>query len=254
MNTAFRCRLPANGNINKIHRYFSGAETIYLLAGKAGIVLKALTPGDSCMYMLRVSSCDIYQLSVRDPNDDEDDPWKHGGIYKSISASKLINFIVPKEASKDIMLEINDDATAMEVSIMTGDTVNRSVTIDLVTPDQAYEAPSMTYANVVIKVDDFRKMCSVFAKINGDIKVAYQDRAIRISAGEHVITNGNWDTDDKTNEYIVDKTPFNRITRINIGNTKNLDAGIYVKEGYPMMFKVKLGIADFIICSKVKEP
>ena len=40
-------------------------------------------------------------------------------------------------------------------------------------------------------------------------------------------------------------------TRINIGNAKNAPAGIYIRQKYPLLIKVKLGIVDFKIYSKV---
>lgn len=252
MNRAFRCRLQHNSNISKIRKFFEDADTLYLLAGNAGIAFEALTPDNSCMYLVRISACDIYQLHVRESTG-EDDPWKNGGIYRSIPAAPLVNFIKAREVDNDLVLDIDNDATELTLSIMSGSNVIRSIDIPLVTPDVAYEVPSMDNANVVIRVHEFKRLCSEYIRSGSEVKIEYQPEAIRLSSSGNTITHGNWDPESETGECAIDKTPFMRATKINIGNTKNSMSGIYARDKFPIIFRVKLGIIDFIICSRTKE-
>ena len=256
MSVAFRCRLPYNSDISKIRKFFEDADTMYVLAGKAGIAFEAITPDHSCMYLTKINGCDIYRLHTRHPrtledkSQDPEDPWKSGGIYRSFPAATLINFIKAREVNDDLQIEIDDEATTMTISIVSGANTIRSASISLAVPDTSYEFPHVTDANVVMRVNEFKKLCSDFARVGSEVKVESQDDAIRMVAGGNTVTHGNWVDSDDTHTCYIDKVPFNRATKINIGNTKNSLAGIYIKKEYPVMFKVKLGIVDFIICGK----
>lgn len=255
MNRAFYCRLHHNSNIGKIKKFFEGSETLYVLAGNAGIAFEALTPDNTCMYLIHISSCDIYQLYVRPPDPDrEDDPWKSGGIYRSIPAPPLLSFIESRDMGHDLLIEIDDDATKLMLSIVNGVNVVRSTSIPLVIPDVAYEVPRMTNANVVMKINELKSLCSNITRGGQEVKVEYQDEAIRLVVDGNTVTHGNWIDDGPTKECVVDKTPFSRVTKINIGNAKNWMSGIYIQDGYPMMLRIKFGIIDFMVCAKVKEP
>lgn len=246
--TAFKCRIQYNSDIPKIRKFFEETETLNLAAGEAGIALLATTQNEVCYYIVEIHKCDIYQLQV---NRSASGIWQNGGVVRTVPAISFINFIKNKEVNDDLQFEIDNDATELKLSVMDGMNVVRTIPIPLTVPKIAHEYPSLTYANVVIKVNEFKKLCSDMAKASSEIRVRSQDHAIRLDGGDSsFVTHGTWVEGAKTHECFVKNAAFIKATKINIGNTKNSQAGIYAHPDYPLMIKVKLGIVDFIIYSK----
>lgn len=248
MTTAFRCRIQYNSDLQKIRKFFEDADTINIGAGEAGLAFYATTSNDACYYMVHIHACDIYQLDVKK----EISPtWKYGGVVRAIPAASFNTFIKNKEVDDDIQFTINDTATSLHLAVMDGMNEVRSVEIPLTIPMNIHDYPSLTNANVVIKVNEFKKLCSDMAKISTEIKIESQDNAIRFKCNDsQCISYGKWDPSATTHECYVKNTAFSKATKINIGNTKNSNSGIYVYPEYPVMIKVKLNVVDFIIYSK----
>lgn len=275
MDLAFSCTLSYNSDISKIKNFFDGTDTMFITAGKPGIGFSAITTDNSCMYVARIHSCDIYQLYTRESRvtkvkrqiiqdgkiatleveaPDPEDPWHKGFICMAFPAALLINFIKQPDEKTDIKFTINTDVTKMIVSIMHGKNIVRSISIPLTTPSKYYETPRIPDANVVIKVNDFKKLCSSIVNSGSDIKVQVQNSAIRLQVEGFPVTYGDWEDSSETYLYQLDKTPFSRAKKITIGNTKNSNAGLYIKDDIPLiMFKVKLGVVDFTIYGKRTE-
>jgi hypothetical protein len=102
----------------------------------------------------------------------------------------------------------------------------------------------------VLKVNEFKTLCSQVSKHANEIKIEAQDNAVKISAGSHKLSYGRWVDGAPVHTCSVKDHPFLRANRINIGNTKNSLAGIYVKDGYPLLFRTKLSVVEFCIYSK----
>lgn len=51
----------------------------------------------------------------------------------------------------------------------------------------------MTDANIVLKVNEFKKLCSALSKASNHIKLEYQEHAMKITAGSHKVSYGRWD-------------------------------------------------------------
>jgi len=237
-----------NADITKIKKFFEETDTINFGAGAAGIALFATTANDVCYYIVEIHACDLYQLEV---NRDASEVWKHGGIIRSLSAISFISFIKGKEVGDDLQFEIDDHATELKLSVVDGMNEIRSINISLTVPKVAHEYPCLTYANVVIKVNEFKKLCSEMAKSSSEIKIGSQANAIKLKGGDTATVNyGTWDPNAQSHECYVKNVAFLKATKINIGNTKNSQAGIYIHPEYPLMIKVKLGIVDFLIYSK----
>ncbi len=256
MDIAFRCRLPYNSDIPKIRKFFEETDTITLAAGKAGLALLALTKDGTCYYIVEIHAYDILQLEVKDRIKDEagnlvpNGIWEHGGIVRILPATTLINFIKTKEENNDLQIEIDKDATILSLKIMIEQNIKRAITIPLSVPDTVYEYPQMSWANVVIMVNEFKKMCSELSKASNEIFIEAQTNAIRMTAGENKLVYGTWIEDAEAHECTISNTAFTKATKINIGNTKNSHAGLYIYPKFPPMIRVKLGIVDFLIYSK----
>jgi hypothetical protein len=54
---------------------------------------------------------------------------------------------------------------------MNGKNIVRSTIIPLTVPSKYYETPRIPDANVVMKVNDFKKLCSSIAHSGSDIKI-----------------------------------------------------------------------------------
>lgn len=246
--TAFKCRIQYNSDIPKIKKFFEETDTINIAAGVAGIALFATTPGEVCYYIVQIHACDIYQLYV---NRDASDAWKHGGVVRTLPAISFISFIKTKEVNDDLQFEIDTNATELKLSVVDGMNEVRSIQIPLTVPRVAHEYPLLSYANVVIKVNEFKKLCSDMAKSSTEIRIESQSHAVRLKAGESPAINyGTWKDGEETHTCYIKNVAFLKATKINIGNTKNSQAGIYVYPDYPVMIKVKLGTCDFLIYSK----
>lgn len=247
--TTFRCRIQYNSDIPKIKKFFEETDTINIGAGTAGIAFFATTANDVCYYIVEIHACDIYQLDI-DKN--ASDIWKCGGVVRALPAISFITFIKNKEVNDDLQFEIDDDATELKLSVVDGMNEVRSIKIPLTIPKVIHEYPSLTYANVVIKVNEFKKLCSDMVKMSPEIKIESQANAIRLRGGtdSQPVNYGTWDPNGETHECYIKNIAFLKATKINIGNTKNSQAGIYVYPEYPIMIKVKLGIVVFIIYSK----
>lgn len=249
MTAAFKCRIQYNSDIPKIRKFFEETETLNFAAGEAGIALLATTQNEICYYIVEIHKCDIYQLQV---NRSASDIWSKGGVIRTLPAISFINFIKNKEVNDDLQFEIDDNATELKLSVMDGMNTVRSIPIALTIPKIAHEYPPLSYANVVIKVNEFKKLCSDMAKASTEIRIRSQEHAIRLDGGDtSPVTHGTWVEGVKPYECFLKNVAFIKATKINIGNTKNSQAGIYVYPGHPVMIKVKLGIVDFIIYSKV---
>lgn len=247
MDIAFRCRLQYNSDITKIRKFFEETETIRIGAGKAGLAFFTTSSNDICFYMAIIHKHDIYQLHV----DTSTPIWKDGGVIRSLPANPLIAFIKSKEVDDDLQIEMDKGASLLRLSIMDGNNTVRTSTIPLTIPEMIHEYPDMDHANVVIRVNEFKKLCSDMSKIAGDIIIEHQPNAIRLKASTVTSQYGTWDDNAPVETCIVKNAPFLKATKINIGNTKNSQAGIYISPKYPLKFKVKLGIVDFVIFSKV---
>lgn len=247
MDIAFRCRLQYNSDITKIRKFFEETETIRIGIGKAGIGFFATSPNDVCFYMAVIHTYDIYQLYV----DTSTETWKDGGVIRSLPANPLITFIKSKEVDDDLQIEVDKGASVLKLSIMDGNNVVRTSSIPLTIPEMIHEYPDMDCANVVIRVNEFKKLCSDMSKISGDIIIEHQPNAIRLKSGTIISQYGTWDDNMPLETCIVKNAPFLKATKINIGNTKNSQAGIYISPKHPLKFKVKLGIVDFSIFSRV---
>lgn len=262
MNIAFRCRLSYNSDIPKIRKFFEDTDTITFAAGKAGIALCAITKDEACYYIVEIHACDILQLEVKDHIDTSGNTihpttsskmnptWEKGGIVRLLPATTLINFIKTKEENNDLQLEIDKDGTILSLKIMNEQNIKRAVNIPLSIPDTVYEYPQMTWANVVIMVNEFKKICSELSKASSEITIETQSNAMRMSAGQHHLVYGTWVDNAPSYECMISNTAFIKATKINIGNTKNSHAGLYVYPKLPPMIRVKLGIIDFLIYSK----
>lgn len=246
MNIAFRCRLQYNSDIAKIRKFFEDTDTLHIGAGRAGIALYDITGQGVCYNMAQIHSYDIYRLHV----DTSHAEWKNGGILRALPAAPFIAFIKFKEVDDDLQIEIDKDATELTLSILAGDNLVRDAKISLTIPDTAYEYPIMTNANIVLKVNEFKKLCSDMSKASNEVRIESQDNAMRLSAGTHKASYGRWEENIPPHVCSVKNAAFLRATRINIGNTKNSLAGIYIKPDYPLMIKVRLGLLDFLIFSK----
>lgn len=248
MSPAFFCRLQYNSDIPKIRKFFEDTETINIAAGTSGIAFLANTSNDVCYFIVEIHTCDLYQLSVQK---DASPIWKNGGIVRSLPAISFLTFIKNKEVNDDLAFEINAEGTELKVSVLDGMNEVRSTVIHLVIPKVIYEYPSLTYANAIIKVNEFKKLCSDMSKSSYEIQIESQKDAIRLK-GKSTAVNifGTWKEGEKHYSCSIKNTAFIKATKINIGNTKNSQAGIYVVPDHPVMIKVKLGIINFLIYSK----
>lgn len=248
MTTAFRCRIQYNSDIPKIKKFFEETDTINIAAGMAGIALFATTPGEMCYYIVQIHACDIYQLTLKK---DASPMWSSGGVVRTMPAVSFISFIKTKEVNDDLQFEIDDHATELKLSVVDGMNEIRSIEIPLTAPKIAHEYPQLSHANVVIKVNEFKKLCSDMAKSSSEIKIESQANAIRLKGSDSSIVNyGTWKDGDESHTCYIKNAAFLKATKINIGNTKNSQAGLYVYPDYPVMIKVKLGSVDFLIYSK----
>lgn len=245
---AFKCRIQYNSDIPKIKKFFEETDTINIAAGSAGIALFATTPGEVCYYIVQIHACDIYQLQI---NREASESWRYGGIVRTLPAISFISFIKTKEVNDDLQFEIDDAATELKLSVVDGMNEVRSIQIPLTVPKVAHEYPPLTHANVVIKVNEFKKLCSDMAKSSSEIRIESQANAVRLKGGDSAPINyGTWKEGEEPHVCYVKNAAFLKATKINIGNTKNSQAGIYVYPDYPVMIKVKLGSVDFVIYSK----
>lgn len=249
MDNAFKCRLSYNSDIPKIRKFFEETDTINIAAGKAGIALLAITKDGTCYYIVEIHACDILQLEVKAK---PGTIWEHGGIVRTLAATAFTGFIKTKEENNDLQLEIDKDGTMLSLKIMNEQNIKRATNIPLTIPlpSDVYEYPQMSWANVVVMVNEFKKICSDLSKAANEILIEAQPNAVRMTAGEHHLVYGTWDPDIKAHECTVFNTAFAKATKINIGNTKNSHAGLYIYAEYPPMIRVKLGIVDFLIYSK----
>lgn len=246
MQPSFKCRIQYNSDIPKIKKFFEEAETMGIAAGKAGIALFTTTSNDVVYYIVEIHACDIYQLYV----DESSKHWQHGGIVRTMSAISFNSFIKTKEVNDDLQFEIDSEGTELKLCVMDSNNEIRSTSIQLTKPKIAHEYPIMTFANVVIKVNEFKSLCSTMSKASSEILIQSQPQAVRIQAGESKISYGNWNDSLPMDECYIKNTAFLKATKINIGNTKNSQAGLYIHPKYPILIKVKLGIVDFLIYSK----
>lgn len=247
MDIAFSCRLQCNPDISKIRKFFEETDTLMIAAGRAGIAFFETTKDRECYNTAMIHSCDIYQLKV---NTTVSDIWKRGGVVRILSSINLINFIKNKGVNDDLLIEIDKDATALRLAVINGSNTIRDTVITLTIPDMADEYPVITNANVVIKVSEFKKLCSDMAKAGNEIKIESQANAIRMTAGTHKVHYGSWCNTDPFETSTVKPDAFNKATKINIGNTKNSLAGIYIQPGMPLLLRTKLGLVDFGIFAR----
>lgn len=243
-NIAFRCILQYNSSISKLKKFFEDTDIIKIGVGKAGIILMATAPGEVCHYMIKIHTCDIYKLYI------DNNMWPSGCIIRAIPAQQFTAFIKAKEVNNDLMIEVDKDGILLSLSVKLGDNIIRSTSINMSIPNMSYEYINMLNANVVLHVNEFKKLCADMAKESKDIMLEHQDDAIRITSGATKVTYGIWKEKEISHICHIKNTAFVKATKINIGNTKNSLAGIYANPDYPIMIKAKLGIIDFIIYTK----
>jgi len=246
MSATFSCRIPFNADIKKISGYFVNTGIMYVGMGTAGIALFSKTPEDTCYYMIMIHSNDIFQLHV------DTDVWKNKGVIRVMEALPFNTFIQTKEEKMDILLESDADAVSLNIKVMNNATVVRSISLPLIVPEMVYEYPPMSYANAVMGVSDFKQICALVVKNKGIINVMIesQKNGIRIYSGDSMYTYGMWADDADTTRFEVSRLMFERAAKVSIGNIKNAIAGIYADDRYPLKFKIKLGIVDFIVYGK----
>lgn len=245
-NPACRIRLPYNSDLAKIRKFLEDTESIKMIIGESGIAFVSTSKGDECYFIAMIHACDIYHLYV------DREAWKDGGIVRVISTASLINFIKGKEANAEIQFLVDKDGTVLNMSIISGLGTIRKVDVHLVIPDMIYECPEITEANAVIAVNEFKKLSSSLSKASSEIKIESQSQALRFTVqGQGPLTYGNFvEMDPSTIVTHVKNVTFIKASKINIGNTKNSLAGLYVSKGEPMKIKIKLGVVDFNIYCK----
>lgn len=246
MSATFSCRIPFSADITKIGRYFSDASIVYIGMGTAGIALFSKTPEDTCYYMIMIHGNDIYQLHV------DTSAWTNKGVIRTMEALPFLNFIKTKEENMDIVLESDADAIELNIKVLDNATVVRSISLPLTVPEMVYEYPPMTYANSVMGVSDFKLICGLIVKSRStnNISVESQRNGIRVYVGDSTYTYGIWVEEASYTKFEVSRHMFERASKVSIGNIKNALAGIYADDRYPLKFKIKLGIVDFIIYGK----
>ena len=150
------------------------------------------------------------------------------------------------------MLEIavDADATELHLAVLSKSNIIRDLVIPLSIPDGSSEYPKLTYANVVMSVNTFKKLCNDISKSDRPIKIESQTDAIRLQVGDQRSTHGTWVNDAPVYTCMVKSDIFAKATKINIGNTRNTNSGIYVHPDHPVLFRTKLGICDFLVYSR----
>lgn len=244
-DVGFRARLPYNSDLAKIRKFLEDTDTIKMIVGESGIAFVSTSKGDECYFIAMIHACDIYRLYINK------EAWTDGGVVRVISTASLVNFIKGKEANAEIQFLVNRDATILNISIISGLGTIREQDINLLIPDMIYECPKITEANTVIMVNEFKKFCSSMAKASSEIKIESQAEALRFTAqGQIPLTYGHFVEGEPTSISHIKNVAFIKASKINIGNTKNSLAGIYVQEENPLKIKIKLGIVDFVILSR----
>lgn len=244
-DVGFRARLPYSSDLAKIRKFLEDTDTIKMVVGESGIAFISTSKGDECYFIAMVHACDIYRLYVNR------EAWPDGGIVRVIPTVSLINFIKGKEANAEIQFLVNKDATILNMAIVSGLGTIREQDVHLIEPDMVYEYPKITEANAVIMVNEFKKFCSSMAKTSSEIKIESQAEALRFTAqGQIPLTYGHFIEGEPTSISHIKNVAFIKASKINIGNTKNSLAGIYVQEDYPLKIKIKLGVMDFVLMAR----
>lgn len=241
--SGFRCRVPYNSDMAKIRTFLEDTDSINIVAGKCGIAFVSMPKGEECYYIAAIHSPDIHRLRVCAEWDT--------GIVRVIPSSYIINFLKGREANADIQFQIDIEGTTLNMSIMSGKSIIRSRDVPLLVSDMIYEYPTLTDANIVIVVNEFKKFCSTMAKESSEIRIEAQSEGIRFAADESdPCTYGDFDESEKPDISYVKSTAFSKASKINIGNTKSAYASVTIKGEYPMLVRLKLGMVEFKIYSK----
>jgi hypothetical protein len=238
----FRCRVPYNSDITKIRTFLDDTESVNVVAGRSGIAFISIPKGEECYYIAAIHAPDIHRLYIS--------PRWEIGTVKVLPSSYITTFLSGRESNADIKFEIDEDATLLTLSIMTGNSVIRSKSIPLMSVDMVYEYPSITDANIVVVVNEFKKFCSTISKDSSEIRLEVQDDGIRfvLDKGD-MFTYGMF---DETKPFVVSHVSslgFSKAAQINIGNTKSAYASVAVRDEYPMLIRLKLGMVEFKIYS-----
>lgn len=247
-NMAFICKIPYTSDIGKIRKYIENASTIHAIFSESGVAFAATTRGDECYYLAIIHACDIYKLHVNK------EMWPDGGIVRVMSAASLVSFIEGKEANCDMKISVDKDGTVLSLSILPhgGKVEVRGTKIPLVEPDMMYELPRMTMANCVIPVNVFKKLCSTLAKTSRDIRIDSQTDGLRLYAGEsNPYTYGEFEESEPFTTRHLKSTIFSQATKVNVGNSKQANAAIYVDSDNPVMVRIRLGQLEFRLYSQV---
>lgn len=242
----FRCRLPYGSEVSRLRKFFDDADTIKVVFGEAGIAFASTSRGDECYYLAMIHSCDIYSIYVNKES------WPDGGIVRVMSAAALGNFLRGKESNSDIEFQIDEHGTTLTLAIIAGTCRIRESLILLSTPDMMYELPKITEANSVIPVNVYKKLCSNLAKASSEIRIESQKDGVRFVAGSNDrYTYGDFKEGlPETNVSYVKSTCFVRSTKVNVGNSKASNTGIYIRDDLPLMIKIRLGMIEFRILAK----
>jgi hypothetical protein len=247
-DVAYQARLPYNSDLAKIRKFLEDTDTIKMITGESGIAFMSTSKGDECYFLAMIHACDIYRLYV------DKEAWPEGGTVRILSTASLVNFLKGKEANAEIQFSVNKDATVLDMAIISGSSTIRSQKVNLLVPDMIYEYPRITQANVVIMVNEFKKFCSSMAKASSEIKIESQSEALRFTAqGQLPLTYGLFKDDEETVVSYIKNVAFIKASKINIGNTKCSNSGLYVQKGMPLKIKIKLSIVDFVIYCKQYE-
>jgi len=215
---------------------------VNVVAGRCGIAFISIPKGEECYYIAAIHAPDIHRLYVS-PS------WDVGKV-KVIPSSYITTFLSGRESNADIKFEIDEEATVLTLSIVAGNSVIRTKKIPLMSVDMVYEYPSITDANIVVVVNEFKKFCSTISKESSEIRLEVQDECIRFGTDKgDVFTYGMFDETKPFTVSHVSSLGFAKAAQINIGNTKSAYASVAVREEYPMLVRLKLGMVEFKIFS-----
>lgn len=240
----FLCRwvLPLNVEVGKIMKFFNESQSVTIILSPHGIFFSDIIE-HRVLFSAGINKADVYQFKCADPS------WS--GIVRQFPFPALQEMVknVAKDSNKYFLsLSLTKDMSILRVDIIKADSkticLTKDITLSL--PEKLYETPEITFANVTISIQDFKILCSVLSK-RQDVKVFYQDDYVRFDLDTSSEEFGIINPDKPVCETHIDGKVFRKAIDMNMGNIKNGNVGIYVQNGLPIIFKVKLGSIDFNI-------
>lgn len=242
----FYCRIGFNPDVAKIRKFFDETETLYAIFCRDYISFMALTPGNQCYYMTTIHRSDIYRFEINTTLKE----WSRGGIVKQMQAAPLTTLLKNKGVNRMITMEVDEEGQVLTISVGSVDgSIIKSVDIALLEVETLPNPPLLTYANAILGVSEFKKLYGDVSKENKHIVIEYQKDGIKFHSNGSILTYGKWNESLKPEMVLVPSEVFKKASKINIGHTKNSDAGLYIDDINPFMIKTKLGIVDFVIYS-----